>query len=98
MFLTVDNSELSNGVSYKAEGNIDKCKIYLSEWNEEINQINGSFVIKDKELNVSSLEGQFKNTPFTAQANINLTSPYPFDAKIKAKDIILEEISSFFPF
>ncbi len=95
--LTLYNSGSTNEVSYRAEGNIDKCKIYLSEWEEEISQIKGSFTIEDKELKVDLLEGQFKNAPFSAQANINLISPYPFDAKIKAKDVELEEISHFFP-
>jgi len=95
--LTLDNFKLPSKISYSAEGNIDKCKIYLSKWNEEIHQIKANFVIKDKKLEVSSLEGQFKDIPFTAQANVNLTSPYPFDAKVKAEDIIIEEITSFFP-
>jgi hypothetical protein len=95
--LTLYNSESNNEISYRAEGNIDKCKIYLSEWEEEISEIKGGFTIDDKELKVNFLEGKLKGIPFTAQANINLISPYPFDAQIKAKDVELEEISHFFP-
>lgn len=96
--LSLDNSQLPNNkISYSAEGSIDKCKVYLSEWNEEIYQIKCNFVIKDKKLEVSSLEGQFKDIPFTAQVNVNLISPYPFDVNVKAKDVIIEEITSFFP-
>ncbi len=98
IFLTVDNSELSKGVSYKAEGVIDKGKIYLSEYDIEIDQLKGGFVIENKELKMDSLEGQFKSIPFNLQGNISLIPPYPFDTKIKAKDVVLEEISTVLPF
>lgn len=92
------NSEFSDEVFLSAEGNIDKGKIYLQKWDEEISQISGNFIVKDKNLQISLLTGKLKDAPFDAQATISLISPYPFDASVKAKGVILEEISSFFPF
>ena len=98
VFLTVDNSELSKGVAYKAEGTVNNATIYLPKWEEEINKINGSFAIENRELTVTSMEGQFKSIPFNAEGNLKLTTPHSFTAKVKAKDVILEELTSFFPF
>lgn len=91
-------SESSKEVSLMAEGNIDKGKIYLSEWDEQITQIKGNFIIEDKELRIDSLHGQFKDFPLSSQAHVDLNAPYPFDVDVKANGMSLEAISSFFPF
>jgi len=91
-------SDLSDEVLLSAEGNIEQGKIYVQQWDEEISEISGDFIIKDNQLKVSPLKGKFKNTPFDAEAIIELVSPYPFDAKVKAKGVMLEELSSFLPF
>jgi hypothetical protein len=91
-------SDSSDEVLLSAEGNINEGRIYLQEWDKEISQINGNFIVKDKKLKVISLTGNLKDAPFSAQATIDLASPYLFDANVKAKGVILEEISSFLPF
>ena len=97
VFLTIDNPQSSGQPSLKAEGRIEQCKIYLSGQDEELDQINGDFVIEDKQLNVNSLEGKFKDIAFNAEFNVNLISPYPFDVKIKAEDAAMNEIARLFP-
>ncbi len=91
-------SDSSDEVLLDAEGNIEKGKIYLQKWDKEISEISGNFVIKDRKLKINPLTGQLKNTPFNAQATIDLIFPYSFDVNVKAKGVILEEISSFLPF
>ena len=96
--LGFSKSESSDEVSLIAEGSVDKGRIYLSEWDEQIEQIRSRFVIRDKKLEVNSAQGQFRNFPLSGQASIELVSPYPFNADIEAKGMSLEAISSFFPF
>ncbi len=98
VFLTFYKPKLSDKVLLTAEGNIYNGKIILNEWDKEITTLNGNFNIKDKKLNIAPLTGNLGSAPFDAQAEMDLTSPYPFQANIKAKGILLEEISSFLPF
>ena len=91
-------SELSEEILLKAEGDVNNGKILLNEWDKEINQLSGSFTVKDKKLNIGPLTGKLGTAPFDAQAEMDLIPPYPFQVNVKAKGVLFEEISSFFPF
>jgi hypothetical protein len=91
-------TESSDEVLLKAEGNMQEGRIYLKQWDEEISRINGTFTIKDKKLNIDSLRGELHAAPFEARAQMELVPPYPFSASLNAKGVLLEEISPFFPF
>ncbi len=98
VFFLFYKSELSEEVLLKAEGNINEGRILLNEWDKEINHLNGSFTVKDKKLNIGPLKGELGTAPFDAQAEMDLVVPYPFQVNVKAEGVLLEEISSFFPF
>jgi hypothetical protein len=93
---TISNS--GKGTSYKAEGNIIDGVVYVSQWKEEINNIEGGFILKDNNIEITSLKGNFRDIPLTAEGQIGLDSPYPFKAKITAKDVTVDGISPLFPF
>ncbi|MDD5454279.1 MAG: hypothetical protein PHW62_02110 [Candidatus Ratteibacteria bacterium] len=98
VFFAFSKFELSDEVSLKAEGNITNGKILLNKWNEEISQLNGSFTIEDKKLNIAPLTGRMDAAPFAARAEMDLVPPYFFQANVNAESVLLEEISSFLPF
>ncbi|HIE43441.1 MAG TPA: hypothetical protein EYP78_01415 [Candidatus Omnitrophica bacterium] len=87
-----------NGILYKATGKIEKCKIYLPEWKEEVHNIKATFTLKDKRIDAPSVEGKFRDIPFTAKLRLSLTPPYPFEAEVKAKNVTIEDAFPFLPF